>query len=204
MTKEFMIQHATQMFLTHGYKTTTMDELAEELGTSKKTLYENFHNKENLIKLSLEWQFHELSELFEQSKRLNLDAISEIRDIMHRIKNQFFSAQRFNAIHQLQKYYAKIYNKVYMEQAILIQESILQNILKGQEDDLYRKEINPKYYAEILIKTQAYLRTNDPNPMDLSRNEDLSLLHSDVMLRGILTEKGLKIYLELENKNNEK
>lgn len=203
MTQEFMIQQATQMFLAHGYKTTTMDELAMELGISKKTLYENFRNKESLIKLSLEFQFHELSEIFEESKRLNLDAISEMQHIMDRIKNQFFSVQRFHAINQLQKYYAKIYNKVYIEQAILIQESIFQNIVKGQKDDLYRENVNPNDFAEILLKTQAYLRMHDQITLDLNRTETLTLLHLDIMMRGILTNKGMKIYSKFENENNE-
>ena len=203
MTQDQIIKHASQMFLVNGYKTTTMDDLAADIGISKKTLYEFFGNKEGLIRLSLQLQFQEISTIFSETKSLNLNAVSEIQMIMMKIRSQFITAQRFNSIRQLQKYYAKIYNKVYLEQAIFIQNSIKENILKGQANGLYRSEVNADIFAEIFLEIQSYLRTNQQKALDINRIESLSLLHFELMIRGILTPTGLEEFMKFEIENHE-
>ena len=54
-TKERIIEHAALQFLNNGIKNITMDELAEQLGMSKRTIYELFQNKEELIMESLKY-----------------------------------------------------------------------------------------------------------------------------------------------------
>lgn len=198
MTKEFIIQHATNTFLGNGYKTVTMDEVASDLGVSKKTLYEIFGNKESLIRASLEYQFQDLRDIFKETIELELDAIDEIQFIMHKIRSKFSTAQHKNAVYQLQKYYAKIYKKVYVEQLVFVQNAIKSNIEKGQAKALYRKNVNAMDFADLLIRVQNYLKNNENNLKNSERMERMARMNFDLMMRGILTPAGLIKYEKLE------
>ena len=204
MTKEIIVQHAAKTFLYNGYKTVTMDEVASDLGVSKKTLYEIFGNKEGLIRLSLEFQFQELREVFEEALNLNLDAISEMHFIMDKIRNKIGTPQHKNAVYQLQKYYAKIYRKVYVEQVVFIQKALETNIEKGQENGLYRKDVNASDLAEILIQVQSFLRSNEKSINDTDKMEYLSNVHFNLMLRGMVTPAGIEKLTQLDLDTYEK
>ena len=47
--KEKIIQKSTELFLTLGFKSVTMDDIASEMGISKKTIYVHFKNKTKLV-----------------------------------------------------------------------------------------------------------------------------------------------------------
>ncbi len=204
MTKEIIVQHAAKTFLSNGYKTVTMDEVASDLGVSKKTLYEIFGNKEGLIRLSLEFQFQELREVFEEALNLNLDAISEMHFIMDKIRTMIGTPQHKNAVYQLQKYYAKIYRKVYVEQVVFIQKALETNIEKGQDSGLYRKDVNASDLAEILIQVQSFLRSNEKSINDTEKMEYLSNVHFNLMLRGMVTPAGIEKLTQLDLDTYEK
>lgn len=204
MTKEIIVQHAAKTFLSNGYKTVTMDEVASDLGVSKKTLYEIFGNKEGLIRLSLEFKFQELREVFEDALSLDLDAISEMHFIMDKIRNKIGTPQHKNAVYQLQKYYAKIYRKVYVEQVVFIQKALETNIEKGQDSGLYRKDVNASDLAEILIQVQSFLRSNEKSINDTDKMEYLSNVHFNLMLRGMATPAGIEKLTQLDLDTYEK
>ena len=204
MTKEIIVQHAAKIFLSNGYKTVTMDEVASDLGVSKKTLYEIFGNKEGLIRLSLEFKFQELREVFEDALSLDLDAISEMHFIMDKIRTMIGTPQHKNAVYQLQKYYAKIYRKVYVEQVVFIQKALETNIEKGQDSGLYRKDVNASDLAEILIQVQSFLRSNEKSINDTEKMEYLSNVHFNLMLRGMATPAGIEKLTQLDLDTYEK
>lgn len=52
--KERIIEQAMQMFVTQGIKSVRMDDIAQQLGVSKRTLYELFGDKEGLLYLAME------------------------------------------------------------------------------------------------------------------------------------------------------
>lgn len=47
--KKKIITKATELFLSIGFKSVTMDDLAQSMGISKKTIYQYFENKNQLI-----------------------------------------------------------------------------------------------------------------------------------------------------------
>ena len=59
--KDKILDTATDLFLNLGFKSVTMDDLAEEMGISKKTIYSHFKNKTDLVKQSTMGLFHKIS-----------------------------------------------------------------------------------------------------------------------------------------------
>ena len=194
MSQKDIIIKASQLFLRKGYKTITMDDIATELAMSKKTLYEEFGNKENLIEEVIKIQFEEVSELFQNVLSLNLNAVEELFEIKTNITDRFSRPHHKNAVFQLQKYYKKIYQKVYLHQFEIIEKWMVRNIEKGKGEGLYRESLNSKKVAEIILLTQNSIKTNEKFYNDLENMKCISKTHFDLMIRGMLTIKGLELY----------
>lgn len=59
--KDRIIEAARNTFLAKGFSKVTMDELVQQLGISKKTMYQHFHSKDELLDAAVEWQMLEVS-----------------------------------------------------------------------------------------------------------------------------------------------
>ena len=201
MNNKAIIQKSTELFLQNGYKTVTMDDIAMELAISKKTLYEEFGKKENLIEAALHNQFQQIAEMIELVMSRDLNAVQELIEIKQSVTDRFNSPHQKNAVYQLQKYYLKLHQKVYLNKFSMVQKVLTRNIIKGQEQGLYRPEVNSENTAEVLMMAQSAMKTNKKLLTSPEAMESLKDLLSDIIFRGILTQKGLEIYIKAKNLN---
>lgn len=76
--KEQILNKATDMFLTLGFKSVTMDDIANEMGISKKTIYQHFSNKDSLVKAVTTNLFEDISCGIDQIILANKNPIEEL------------------------------------------------------------------------------------------------------------------------------
>lgn len=197
MVKKDYVKRASELFMTMGFKSVTMNDIATELSVSKKTLYENFSSKENLIEAVLEHIFNETKAVFSLIMDRNLNSIEEIISFKNYINEKFNTPQLKMCGFQLQKYYGKLHQEVYMKQHDKISKLISQNLKRGKEQQLYRSEILPEMYSDLFMKIQNAIKKEAP---DIGYSEEVFKfidIYFDTFIRGIITEKGLKIYEKL-------
>jgi len=106
--KEKILLKATDLFLNLGFKSVTMDDLAKEMGISKKTIYSHYENKTKLVEettMNLFWVISNGIDDIVSQKHNPIEELYEIKKfVMSRLKDEKASPQ-----YQLQKYYPKIY-----------------------------------------------------------------------------------------------
>jgi len=190
--KENILQKAGEIFLKLGFKSVTMDDIANEMGISKKTIYKYFHNKEELVDESLSY----LHELIHNSVSCicekGFNAIEENFEIKNTFKDLFKNTDD-SPMYQLQKYYPKTYNKLMADEFCMFKDCILKNIEKGINEGLYRKDI------ELEIITKFYfslvMSVHDTNLHKYNKNtiNSLEMIALEYHTRAIATEKGIKI-----------
>ena len=110
-----IIETATEMFLTHGFKSVTMDEIASKMGISKKTIYHHFENKNDLVEATTLHLFETISKGVDEIMLLDNNPIEElfvIKDfVMKHLKDESISP-----IYQLQKFYPNIHKTLMLRQ----------------------------------------------------------------------------------------
>ena len=79
--KDTIINKATSLFLTLGFKSVTMDDIANDLGMSKKTIYTHFENKTSLVEAGTTYLFKKITDGIKEIKTKSLDPITELHDI---------------------------------------------------------------------------------------------------------------------------
>lgn len=196
--KEKIIEKAGELFVKLGFKSVTMDDIANELGISKKTLYKYFNNKHSLVEETTSTMHNSCLSVIETITNQGFNAIEENFEIKKMFKEMFQNASS-SPIYQLKKYYPKIHEKTMEKEIILFSECFKKNFEKGIIEGYYREDIN------IELATQFYFSLVFSIHENTIENHKIPKLEQEVLVyhtRAIATEKGLQ---ELKNqlKNNQ-
>lgn len=191
------------LFKTYGAKTLTMDDIAKEFSMSKKTLYQQYKNKEDLLKEVLEYISDKAIQEAESVKSqydcpLEVMYVSGLRidEVTTQDKNAF--------VMQLIKYYPEVFLQHQKSISSKIIDLLNQNYQKGLEKKLYRDDVPKELFIKFLINL---LFSVDVSPL-FEEYEDKNEVSKGVRLfylNAIVTEKGkeklkdlIKIYEELD------
>lgn len=193
-----IIKKATEMYLTLGFKSVTMDDIASELGISKKTIYQHFENKNDLVAAVTMNLFETISCGIDEICALDKNPIEElfaIKDfVMHNLKNESTSP-----IYQLQKYYPQIHKTLMSRQFDKMGTCVVDNLKKGMEQGLFRSGINVELIARFYFAGMSSIKDAELfNPIQFSTKE-VQEAYLEYHLRGISTSKGIIILEQLLN-----
>jgi AcrR family transcriptional regulator len=196
--KEKIIIKAGDLFLNLGFKSVSMDDLANEMGISKKTIYKYFSNKADLVDATTTFVHARISEVICDITNKKLSAINENFAVKVAFKD-LFKKSKTSPMFQLRKYYPKTYKKLVNNEFKIFEECVGNNILKGINEGLYRKDLN----KEIILKFYFILvfGIHDNNIFNLEKFDlnELDICALEYHTRSIATPKGL-IELEKELK----
>lgn len=129
------------MFLRLGFKSVTMDDIANEMGISKKTIYKYFDNKEVLISEGTMMVHQKIHDTIQSIVAQNHNAIAENFEIRKMFKEMFHSLDH-SPVYQLKKHYPEIHDAFMCREAEDCNAVFRSNLQKGIQEGLYRKEIN--------------------------------------------------------------
>ncbi|MGV1011038.1 MAG: TetR/AcrR family transcriptional regulator [Flavobacterium sp.] len=189
--KDKIMSKASDLFLKLGFKSVTMDDIAGEMCISKKTIYKYFCNKEILIEESTAMVHDEIHTIIEQIVAKNHNAIEENFEIRKMFKEMFKSADT-SPVYQMKKHYPEIYAKVITREMEECNTLFKQNIDKGIEQGLYRKEISienyMKFYYTLIFGIKEQISSE-------KEGQKIELEILEYHTRAMATAKGI---LELE------
>ncbi len=190
---------ASDLFLKLGFKSVTMDAIAEEMSISKKTIYKYFCNKEILIEESTAMIHNEIHTIIEKIVSKNHNAIEENFEIRKMFKEMFKSAGT-SPIYQMKKHYPEIYQKVISREIEECNTVFKQNILKGIEQGLYRKEISIENYIKFYYTLVFGIKESISSEQEGQRIE-LEIL--EYHTRAMATANGItELEKQLQNYNH--
>lgn len=191
---------ATEMFLEYGFKSVTMDDIAEKLGISKKTIYANYATKTILVEDVAFNILETIQKSIAEIKKKNLNAIEELFEVKKQI-GIFLKDEKTSPQFQLKKYYPKTFANVTRKKSELVACSIEENVTSGMNDGLFRKEIDVKFIAKLYHEGTNSIRDTSIFPVEHYSKADLFQMFVEYHVRGIATKKGLEILEDLLNKN---
>jgi len=191
-TKDRILKGAEELFFKYGIKSITMDDIAKHLGISKKTIYQFYSDKNEVVEI-LMIQRMKLNELeFKQITEQTDNVIEEVLAMMKHI-GIMFSQMNPNLFYDMQKYHPNSWKlfKQFKEECIerMVEESVKRGIKQG----FVRADINTKIIARL--RMQEVEMGFDPQTFPPDRYEivDVQLALLDHFLHGICTLKGHKL-----------
>ena len=189
--KERIQQKAGELFLRYGIRSVTMDEIATQLGISKKTIYKYFCNKEILIEESTEMVHKTVHEVINTIVAKDHNAIEENFEIRKMFKEMFQIADT-SPLYQLKKHYPEIYQKVMSRELEECSMCFTHNIEKGIQQDLYRNDLDIDVYVKFYYSLIFNIKENTISEKESTK---LELQALEYHTRAMATPKGI---VELE------
>ena len=190
--KEKIIAKATDLFLKLGFKSVTMDDIAGEMCISKKTIYKYFCNKEILIEESTTLVHKEVHQIIDSIVAEKHNAIAE-NFIIRKMFKEMFKAGDTSPIYQLKKHYPEIYHQVMKREIEECNSCFRQNIEKGIEQKLYRKDLDIETYVKFYYYLIFSINENTRSEVEAQK---LELEALEYHTRAMATAEGI---IELEN-----
>ncbi len=189
--KKKIIHKATELFLKLGFKSVTMDDIAGELGISKKTIYTHFKNKTALVKQCTFSMMENITEGIDRICLENKNPIEELFDIKKFVMNRLDDDQ-YSPQYQLQKYYPDISDNLQTAQFDKMLESTKTNIEKGKAQGLYRQQIDADFIARLYFLGITGMKDQNLFPPLKFPTKYITDEYLEYHLRAIVTEEGLK------------
>lgn len=183
-----ILDKAGEMFLKLGFKSVTMDDIASEIGVSKKTIYKYFDNKHALVEESTYMMHQSCLDAICFITEQGFSPIEENLEIKKMFREMFKNVGG-SPLFQLRKYYPKVFEKVMNTEVLAFSECIKNNIEKGIESGFYRKDINTSVCVDFYLSLVFRIHEKDiPHSEVLDLEQEALLYHT----RAIATPKGLE------------
>ena len=192
-SRQLIVEAARAHFFSHGFRSVTMDDLAEELGISKKTLYAHFASKIALLEAVLADKFASVEARLKEvtcsyphdfSTALQ-ELLSSTQRELDEIKPPFVRDMRQKAPH--------VFKMVERRRAELIERHFGKLFVEGQRAGMVRKDIPAKLMIEILLATvQAIVNPAKVEELGLTPKSAFSAVVK-VVLEGVIVRKGRQL-----------
>lgn len=189
-----IIDKAKELFKRYGLRPVTMDDIAKDMGVSKKTLYKYFSNKEDLVGRAVDNIFESVKASMLQLLESEGNAI-DMLFAMDEVVCSNIEAHDHSMQFQLERYYPEVSARLEGKKRGMIFTMMRANLERGIKEGLFRSELDKEvvaflYYSRARVMTEA--------EMDLLANHSISDMMREILIyhvRGISNEKGVA-YLE--------
>jgi TetR/AcrR family transcriptional regulator, cholesterol catabolism regulator len=191
--KDNIIQKSRNLFLKYGIKSVAMDDIARELGISKKTLYQHFETKSDIIRSVAEQNLANDIRMVGVIQTDAIDAIDEMFLLARYVTEELASIQSPTLIYDLQKYHPDMWRLFETSQHEQITKHIEHNIERGITEGLYRTGINANIISRIYSASSLCVVDEDRFPQKQFDKVKLFKEFFVYHIRGLATAKGLKL-----------
>lgn len=192
LEREKVIEQAAEMFAEHGIKSIRMDDIAHALAMSKRTLYEMFEDKEELLYLAISYMSRRRMVAVEERLRQNSDSLAFLFETFDMMTENREVQRRMST--NLQKFYPRVFERVKREAEQESGRALYSLINHYVECGLILPTVDVRLSVTILYYTVTTLITSADNK---SFSNDVTLedaLQYTIInfFRGIATIKGVK------------
>lgn len=201
--KERIVVESFALFIRYGIRSVTMDEIARQMGISKKTIYENFRDKDGLLKESIlhhkSINEKNIDNILISSKNI-LEAIYKVMfetvSNMQKVNPLFFSDMR--------KYHHKLCNE-FMPGHEKDKIDMLKGMIeKGKNDGIFIDSVHAETAATLMNQLLKAVSDDDVFPSDTYSRPAVFRSIVEIFTRGMATPQGIKIINKIIKKNEKK
>lgn len=197
-----IIHKATELFINLGFKSVTMDDLANEMGISKKTIYSHFRNKTELVEEATMTMCDIITSGIDHIVSHQKNPIEELYEIKKFVMVHL-KDEKSSPVYQLQKYYPKIHVALKQKQYDSMHGCVADNVRRGMEMGIYRDNLNVEFVSRIYFSGVTSIKDNQLFPTEIFSKVQILDYYLEYHLRGIVTPKGRKILNSIINSNQE-
>jgi AcrR family transcriptional regulator len=194
-----ILEGSENLFSRYGIKSITMDDVARELGISKKTLYQFVNDKNDLVEKTLEFylqRHRHTCEVLTEDNKNPIDAMLAIGDFFCQQLKDTSPALMFD----LRKYHSGAFHKLGDYKQACISEQLEKNMERGIKEGFYRPDVDTKIIPRLYMVMADAVLESPYFPRDKFKFEDVVKSMLTYHICGIATPKGIEYLNKQSNK----
>ncbi len=202
-----ILQKAADLFITYGIRSITMDEIALHLGISKKTIYQYYEDKNELVSAVIIRILDHNRSCCEGYKTKAKNAIHEVFLAMEMVQ-EMFENMNPSMLYDLEKYHPVAFERFKQYKNNFLSRVIKQNLEWGMKEELYRDDVNADITTIIRLETLMLPFSGHVFPRAKFNMAEVQQQLIEQFLFGIASSKGYKLILKykeerIKNKSHE-
>jgi AcrR family transcriptional regulator len=199
--EELIINKAKELFFFYGVKSVSMDDLAKAAGISKKTIYQYFSDKNQVLDSVIDRLIDDHSQRFLKCHKESGDAVEEVINQSTAPFN-LLAGISYSFFYELEKSFPAAWEKLMEYRQKTVLPAILKNIKRGIQEGHFRADIHISFVAQVRL--QQLNTALNPEVLGVSGSDPINVMNefTGFYLHGITTEKGKKLinsYLKSKN-----
>ena len=196
--QEKIIDQIEDKFFKEGFYKTTMDEVASELGMSKKTIYKFFPSKEDLVMAIAKHFMNRMKSKILPALNSNKNAIEKLGELIRILAgaSEKISTKRME---EIKRHFPQIWNEIDSFRTKMMFENITKVIDQGKAEGLFID------YPTLIIMNMLVASIRSVVNPDFILNNSFSIIEAarfvfKIIIGGVVTEKGEKVFNQTINK----
>ncbi len=190
--KDRILEKAHEMFIRFGIRSVSMDDIAAQLGMSKKTLYQYYADKEELVDAVVSSMLAENKQRCSQESEVAENAVHEVM-MAFDMAAEMFSNMNPSVLFDLEKYHPVVFKKFKQFKFEFLKDIVANNLKRGIEEELYRPEINIDVLTRFRLATFLLPFNSDVFPGNKNQLVNINEQIMEHFLYGCATAKGHKM-----------
>ena len=190
--KERILMKAEELFMQFGIRSVSMDDIANNLGMSKKTLYQYYADKDELVDAVVDGHIREIQSDCLNCRKEAEDAVHEIFITMEKIMDEFNNMNPM-LLYDLEKFHFRSYQRFKEHKDKFLGQMIRENIEWGIKEELYREDVNVDIMTKFRIESLLIpfnVVVFPPGKYNLATTSEQIIQH---FVYGLATIKGHKL-----------
>ena len=192
MAKERILQKAHELFMRYGVRSVSMDDISTQLGMSKKTIYQFYTDKEELVDAVLSIMLDSNRKQCLADKQKAENAIHEVL-LAFDMMQEMFANMNPSIVFDLEKYHPTVSKKILDYKQVFLYQVIKQNLERGIKEELYRPEINADILTRFRIESMMLAFNTELFPNNRTHLMSIQEQIMEHFLYGVSTVKGHKL-----------
>jgi len=187
-----IVKKVCELYRQYGIRSVTMDDVVRELGISKKTLYQHFKDKTDMVIAVMEYDFETKNSEYMKCFDSQLNAVEEMISYSL-LQLKIIMDHKPTLIYDLKKYYPSVFNHFSKLKREHMSNGLLSNLRRGKKEGLYRADLNEEMIARLnLLRVESMMNTKIFKAEEIMTQDffkEIIIYHA----YGIVNEKGRKI-----------
>jgi AcrR family transcriptional regulator len=196
-----ILERSSQLFLKFGIRNISMDEIARDLGISKKTLYAYVDNKADLLDKIFDYSDLQDAQKYWDRLSKSQNAIDQLLEVS-KIVNENFKNLKPSVSFELKKFYPAIFEKFMTRKREHIFEKIFINMEQGIKEGLYREDLNKEVITKLYVQKLESVHSSEYITEAEFTFEKIFEVMFENHIRGISNEKGINYFEKQKAKLN--
>jgi AcrR family transcriptional regulator len=190
--KERIIAQARELFIRLGIRSVSMDDIAGQIGISKKTLYQHFEDKDELVERVVAFETTRMQDECHGCANTAENAVEEIFKTMEMVMQHFRNMNPM-VLFDMHKFHGKAFAKFMEHKNIFLLDFISTNLKRGVSEGYFRQDIKIDILAKFRLESMMLAFNMEIFPTTKFNVAEVSIAIIENFLYGLATEEGFKL-----------